>query len=242
MSVKRGYWAAAGTAIAVAGFMLSPAIGAGVGLSTLRDEKPVSLGDLGSISSFTPSIKDPRLAAAYARIAASAGKQNFRFTPTSGSLSGQRSVTVMVRTGSDRVMVSRTLEPVDIKPVAFSLNAARNSWRKLALPEVVGRKALDPVPVETMVDGKNFSLDQARKDRFSTKVLVESRRDPSQALRNPNADQDYSLGLASSYALTRNLNVTAGVRYNSNAAGRLAPITDERQDAQALYLGTVLKF
>lgn len=241
MSVKRGYWALAGAAIAVAGFMLSPAIGAGAALSTLRSEKPVSLGDLGSISSFTPSIKDPRLAAAYARIAASAGKQNFRFTPTSGSLSGQRSVTVMVRTGNDRVMVSRTLEPVDIKPVAFSLNAARNSWRKLALPEVVGRKALDPVPVETMVDGKNFSLDSARKDRFSTKVLVESRREPGQALR-PGADQDYSLGLASSYALTRNLNVTAGVRYNSNAAGRLSPMTDERQDAQALYLGTVLKF
>jgi len=241
MGVKRGYWAAVGAAIAVAGFMLSPAIGAGAALSTLRSEKPVSLGDLGSISSFTPSIKDPRLAAAYARIAASAGKQNFRFTPTSGSLSGQRSVTVMVRTGSDRVMVSRTLEPVDIKPVAFSLNAARNSWRKLALPEVVGRKALDPVPVETMVDGKNFSLDSARKDRFSTKVLVENRREPGQALR-PSADQDYSLGLASSYALTRNLNVTAGVRYNSNAAGRLSPMTDERQDAQALYLGTVLKF
>lgn len=240
MSVKRGYWAAAGAAIAVAGFMLSPAIGAGAGFSTLNGEKPVSLGDLGSMSSFTPSIKDPRLAAAYARIAASAGKQNFRFTPTSGSLSGQRSVTVMVRTGSDRVMVSRTLEPIDIKPVAFSLNAARNSWRKLALPEVVGRKALDPVPVETMVEAKNFSLDSARKERFSTKVLVENRREPG--LRGPNADQDYSLGLASSYALTRNLNVTAGVRYNSNAAGRLSPMTDERQDAQALYLGTVLKF
>jgi len=241
MRVKRGYLALAGAAVAVAGFMLSPAIGAATDLVRLRTEMPVSLGALGSISSFTPTTKDPRLAAAYARIAATASRQNFRFTPTSGSLSGQRSVTVMVRADNDRVAVTRTLTAVDIKPVAFSLNATHN-WRKFALPDSVGHKALDPVPVETMVDAKNFSFDQGKKDRFSTKVLIESRRDPATAVRNPNADKDYSLDLASSYSLTRNLNVTAGVRYNNSVAGRLTPMTDDRQDNQAVYLGTVFKF
>jgi hypothetical protein len=241
MRWNRGHLVGTGAAIAVAGFLLSPAFGAATDLSRLRGGAPVSLNALGSISSFTPSIKDPRLAAAYARIAASARGQNFRFTPTSGSLSGQRSVTVMVRTDdNDRVAVTRTLVPVDINPVAFTLNSAHN-WRKFALPESLGRKALDPVPVETMVDAKNFSLEHGAKDRFSTKVLIEGRRDVTPA-RNVGADKDYSLDVASSYSLTRNLNVTAGVRYNSNAAGRLAPITDERQDAQALYLGTVFKF
>ena len=127
-----------------------------------------------------------------------------------------------------------------LKPMAFSLNGAHN-WRKFALPESVGRKALDPVPVETMVDAKNFSLDDGKKDRFSTKVLIESRREPS-AARNPAAEKDYSLDLASSYSLTRNLNVTAGVRYNNSVAGRLTPMTDDRQDSQAVYLGTVFKF
>ncbi|MGC4250218.1 MAG: hypothetical protein QM605_01800 [Sphingobium sp.] len=241
MRVKRGHMALAGAAIAVAGFVLSPAIGAATDLTRLRAEVPVSLGALGSISSFTPTTKDSRLAAAYARIAASAGRQNFRFTPTSGSLSGQRSVTVMVRADNDRVIVNRTLTPVDIKPVAFSLNSPHN-WRKFALPDAVGRKALDPVPVETMVEAKDFSLDQGKKERFSTKVLIESRRDPATAVRNPNADKDYSLDLASSYSLTRNLNVTAGVRYNNSVAGRLTPMTDDRQDNQAVYLGTVFKF
>src|SRR5690606_35803864 len=111
-----------------------------------------------------------------------------------------------------------------------------------ALPEAVGRKALDPVPVETMVDGKNFSLDQGRKDRFSTKMVIESRREPVAALRNPTADKDYSLDVASSYSLTRNLNLTDGVRYNNSVAGRLTPMTDDRQDAQAVYLGTIFKF
>ncbi|QGP79654.1 hypothetical protein [Sphingobium sp. CAP-1] len=241
MGVNRGYVAWAGAATAVAGFMLSPAIGAATDLVRLRAEAPVSLGALGSISSFTPTIKDPRLAAAYARIAASASGQGFRFTPTSGSLSGQRSITIMVRASADRL--DRTPTPVDIKPVAFSLNGAHN-WRKFALPDSVGRKALDPVPVETMVDAKNFALEDSKKDRFSTKVLIETRREPGTAatVRNPSADKDYSLDLASSYSLTRNLNVTAGVRYNNSTAGRLTPMTDERQDSQAVYFGTIFKF
>ena len=146
----------------------------------------------------------------------------------------------MVR-ASDRGGADKPATPVDIKPMAFSLNGAHN-WRKFALSESVGRKALDPVPVETMVDAKNFSLEDGKKDRFSTKVLIESRREPSATVRNPSAEKDYSLDLASSYSLTRNLNVTAGVRYNNNVAGRLTPMTDDRQDSQAVYLGTSFKF
>jgi hypothetical protein len=233
--------AGSGAALAVAGFLLSPAIGAVTDLARQRPEAPASLGSIGS---FTPTIKDPRLAAAYARIVASANQRSFRFTPTSGSLSGQRSVTVMVRAaGDDRVAINRPLDTVDIKPVAFSLNGAHN-WRKFALPDAVGRKALDPVPVQTMVDAKNFSLDDGKKDRFSTKVMLETRREPgaTATVRNPSAEKDYSLDLASSYSLTRNLNVTAGVRYNNSVAGRLTPMTDDRQDSQAVYLGTVFKF
>ncbi|MCI4590761.1 hypothetical protein MOK15_11730 [Sphingobium sp. BYY-5] len=239
MRMNRGHLAVAGAAVAVAGFLLSPAFGAATDFVRLRANAPVSLGALGSISSFTPTTKDPQLAAAYAKVAASASRQGFRFTPTSGSLSGQRSITIMVR-AADRV-TNPTAEPIDIKPMAFSLNGSHN-WRKFALPEAVGRKALDPVPVETMVDAKNFSLDEGKKERFSTKVLIESRRDPAATVRNPSADKDYSLDLASSYSLTRNLNVTAGLRYNNNVAGRLAPMTDDRQDSQAVYLGTIFKF
>ena len=245
MRMNRGYLAGTGAALAVAGFMLSPAFGAATDFMRQRSETPTSLGSLGSLSSFTPTIKDPRLAAAYAKMVASASRQGFRFTPTSGSLSGQRSVTVMVRAagGADRVAVNRTIDAIDIKPVAFSLNGAHN-WRKFALPDSVGRKALDPVPVETMVDAKNFSLDDGKKDRFSTKMMLENRREPGVAatVRNPSADKDYSLDVGGSYSLTRNLNVTAGVRYNNSVSGRLTPMTDERQDSQAVYLGTIFKF
>jgi hypothetical protein len=240
MRINRGTLALTGAAIAVAGFMLSPAIGARGSFQDARSAAPLSLGALGG-SAFTPSIKDPGLAAAYAKIAGSSAERNFRFTPTSGSLSGGRSLTVMVRADKNGVPVSRTIDPIDIKPVAFSLNGA-HSWRKFALPESVGRKALDPVAIEGL-DARGFSLEKGGdkgKDRFSTKAVVETRREPG--LRNPGADKDYTLDLASSYSLTRNLNVTAGIRYNNGAPGRLAPITDDRQDAQAVYLGTVFKF
>jgi hypothetical protein len=240
MRMKRGHMALAGVAAAATGFMLSPAIGAAGSLVRIQTGAPVSLGALGSISSFTPTTKDPRLAAAYAKIALGASRQSFRFTPTSGSTSGRRSITVMVRAGDDdRVTISRTLNPVNITPMAFSLNGA-HGWRKFALPESLGHKELDPVAVDSIAGVKNFSLEQGKKDRFSTKVVIESRREPGVGVRSN--DKDYSLGLASSYSLTRNLNVTAGVRYNGATAGRLTPMTDDRQDDQALYLGTVFKF
>lgn len=240
MGVKRGHWALAGTAVAVAGFMLSPAFGARSDFSP-RGDSAVSLGALGSISSFTPATQDSRLAAAYAKIALSASRKSFRFTPTSGSMSGQRSVTVMVRSDGEPVTISRTLAPVAITPVAFSLNTNSHSWRKFALPESVGRKELDPVPAEPIAAVRNFSLEQGKKDRFSTKVLMETRRDATAGVRGP-TEKDYTLDLASSYSLTRNLNVTAGVRYNASTAGRLTPMTDDRQDSQAVYLGTIFKF
>jgi hypothetical protein len=47
--------------------------------------------------------------------------------------------------------------------------------------------------------------------------------------------------LAGSYSLTRNLDLKAGVRYRG-PMDRLAPLTDDRQDSQAVYIGTAFKF
>ena len=41
--------------------------------------------------------------------------------------------------------------------------------------------------------------------------------------------------------LTRNLKVTAGVRYKQDD-DRLKPMTDERRDNQAVYIGTQVRF
>lgn len=228
-----------GAAFAALGLAFSPAIGSVSSLLSMRAENPVSLVSLGSISSFTPTTKDPRLAAAYAKAAMTGNRLSFRFTPTSGSMSGRRSITVLVRAGdSGGVSVARTLPAVGITPVAFNLDVSRG-WRKFALPDSMGRKQLDPVAVETLSSSaKGFALEQQKKTRFSTNVLVDMSATPATLA----GDKSYSVDLGSSYSLTRNLNVTAGVRYRGGPAARLAPLTDDRQDNQAVYLGTIFKF
>ena len=41
--------------------------------------------------------------------------------------------------------------------------------------------------------------------------------------------------------MTRNLDVTAGVRYSQDR-DRIAPLTDAEQDGQAVYVGTQFRF
>ena len=49
------------------------------------------------------------------------------------------------------------------------------------------------------------------------------------------------MDLGGSYRLTRNFDVTAGVRYSSER-DRLRPLTDGKQDSQAVYVGTKFRF
>lgn len=236
----KGKAAILGTAAVTLGLALTPAFGSATSLLHMRTDNPVSLSKLGTIGSFTPTTGDTRLAAAYAKIAANGGGKSFHFTPTSGSLSGQRSITVMVRADADETIGSeRASQPVNLAPVAFSLNNSRG-WRKFALPEAAGRKELDPVPAESLNEAaKNFTL--SKPSRFSTNVQLDAKRDTGTAPQTLAGQENYSVDVASSYSLSRNLNVTAGVRYRG-ASNRLGPITDERQDSQAVYLGTIFKF
>lgn len=226
-----------GVALGALLFGLSPAPGAVDSLLRLRAVNPVSLGELGSIASFTPSTQDKRLAAAYARAVLSRSSKSFRFTPTSGSLSGRRSITVLVRAPGQEAE-DRGETPVRIAPLAFNLDASRG-WRKFALPDSVGRKQLDPV-VADLAPVRGYTAPPERS-RLKASVELEARADVGTAPQTLAGERKYSVEVGSSYSLTRNLNVTAGVRY-AGPDNRLAPITDQRQDNQAVYLGTVFKF
>ena len=51
-----------------------------------------------------------------------------------------------------------------------------------------------------------------------------------------------SIDVGGSYSLSRNLDVTAGVRYKSQDRDRLAPLPDAQRDSQAVYVGTAFRF
>ncbi len=73
---------------------------------------------------------------------------------------------------------------------------------------------------------------------------VETFRQADRAIEgSPRAIADmpsYSVDLGGSYSLTRNLDVTAGVRYRTDRE-RLARL-DERRDSQGVYVGTAFRF
>lgn len=240
MRVRRGHLLGCGAAIAAAALALSPAIGAVEALvDSAEQQRSVSLSKLGGIGSFTPTNLDPRLSASYAE-AALKSNHSFRFTPTSGSMSGSRSMTVAVRASGGRQ--DRVASGLSITPVSYNLGVSRG-WKKFALPDSVGKLDQPPVPLESgagKVEGADgFSLTERKK--FSTSVQLDSERPIAAAPQTLAGEAAISVDLAGSYALTRNLDLKAGVRYRG-PANRLAPLTDERQDSQAIYIGTAFKF
>jgi hypothetical protein len=54
-------------------------------------------------------------------------------------------------------------------------------------------------------------------------------------------DSEDTVDVGGSLRVSRNLDVTAGVRY-SQELERLRPITDGKQDNQAVYVGTQYRF
>ena len=77
--------------------------------------------------------------------------------------------------------------------------------------------------------------------RLAPLIEMDGRDRAGRAPRTLEGQGDYPLDLGGSYRLTRNLNVTAGVRY-SQERDRLVPLTDGRQDSQAVYVGTQFRF
>src|SRR3546814_16513597 len=78
---------------------------------------------------------------------------------------------------------------------------------------------------------------------FPYTTLFRSNRpsDPSGATDRVTAPGEASaVDVVSSYRLTKNIDVTAGVRYRSD--DRVEPLTDSRRDSQAVYIGTAFRF
>lgn len=184
-------------------------------------------------ASFTPSAADPRLAALFARGGLEA--RGFRFTPAQAKNSRAVTVAVRARTnrpGADRIAAAPT---VGLAPIAYDLGLAVG-WRRFALSGDVAKVELPGQPGgrESAGVGVSYSL-----PRLTTRVRAGADRATSGPQLVEGA-RGYSLDVGSSYSLTRNLNVTAGVQYRIDRE-RIARL-DDRRDSQAVYLGTAFRF
>jgi hypothetical protein len=237
MPIGRTWLAVGAAAFAVAGSLaLSPLAAKTEELRRLQ-RRPVTLSARGGIGSFTPAAADPRVAAVYAR--AGLANSGFRFTPA-GAATGNRAVTVAVRaiTTGNRTEPTRTgLAPaVAIQPIAYNLGVAVG-WKRFALSGDIAKVDAAGLPGsrEKMDLGLSYNA-----PRWSGRLQVERDRPTDQVSRLTGGDT-VSFDLGGSYALTRHLDVTAGVRYRAER-DRLQLIDDGRRDTQAVYIGTAVKF
>lgn len=190
-----------------------------------------------TLGAFTPVAADPRLAAMFARGGIDAGE--FRFTPAE-SRPASRKVTVAVRARTSRDSTRTALASnaaVGLAPIAYNLGVAVG-WKRFAVSGDVGRldMASRPGSREAADVALSYSL-----SRFTGRVKAAADRPFADAPSLTESAPSYSVDLAGSYKLTRNLDVTAGVRYRADRE-RFTQVETDRRDSQAVYVGTAFRF
>ncbi|WP_200909818.1 hypothetical protein [Sphingomonas sp. Leaf4] len=229
------------------GAMIAAGLGASPALFAQEQRSPRVLKRLSSeampltgIGSFTPASADPRLVAALSRTGLNA--TGFQFTPSEGAVIGNRTVKVAVRSRTlrpnrlpDRVAAAAPMPTLN--PLAYNLGVSVG-WKRFAVSGDLARLDLagQPGSREQMGLGVSYTGRKlaARVGASSDRPLA----DQPALIADP---QGYSLDMGGSYKLTRNLDVTAGVRYRSERE-RMLRVDPDRRDSQAVYVGTAFRF
>ncbi len=246
---------------ALLGMGAAPALGSALtgGFATV----PVSLSARGGIGSFTPASVDPKFVSEIAAQLQGRGSGHvrlFRFTPAGMENRPDRAVTVAVRVsdlGAQELVVRTALPagvaapgvaPVRIAPMVYNLGLARGYQSFAATPGIARESAKFDIQRLEMPDLRAIG----RKDSFAAsaasaparlapRIELDTRDHAGHTPRTFEGQADYQVDLGGSYRLTRNIDVTAGVRY-SPERDRLRPLTDGKKDSQAVYVGTQFRF
>lgn len=231
MLSDRSFAALGLTALVAVGLVASPAFSASDSATT----RAAALSAL--VGRFTPATGEPALLARYANLSAEA-RRNFRFTPAMAR-SENRAVTLVRRvtpatiTGNAESSIGR--QQIAITPVTYRLGSAVGYT---SFASSIDRTAVD---IAALPSARRPVDPTERPSRFGADMRLDSRSAPGAAERALDPDRAYSVDVTGSYRLSRNVDVTAGVRLQREN-DRLAPLTDDRQDSQAVYVGTQFRF
>ncbi|MGN6497329.1 MAG: hypothetical protein ACTHKM_12975 [Tsuneonella sp.] len=225
------------------------------GFALTRLDMPAPEAISAGFAQFTPASVDPVLARKVAQKIAARG-QALRFTPAAATTARDRTYTVAVRVDDEtaRAISFRTAaaavqgEPgiaagtVSVAPTRYNLGISRG-YQSFAKPETSAAPKFDVGKLE-MPDLASFKPREAtsgKPSRFEARIALEQQAQVGRAARTLEGAGEQSVDVGGAYRLTRNLNVTAGVRL-SQERDRIAPLTDAEQDNQAVYVGTQFKF
>jgi len=223
-----------------------------------------ALASVQKFASFTPADADPQLAQLVAERGGGTARL-MRFTPTGRAAGDDRAVTVAVRIDSAAAQAISVRSAIDgakeniggrvdarIAPTRYNLGLARgyNSFAQVgsvsapisraAPPASTGSAPLLRAEMPDLADFVPRDASGKEKSRFAARVEMEDGSAQSRlAARLPG---DRSVDVAGSYRVTRNLDVTAGLRYEDTNE-RLSALPDiEALDNQAVYVGTQFRF
>ena len=240
--------------VAVGALVLAAMPTAGLALGAL--DNGVSLPATGSFAALTPASVDPRLARFVA------GRSNgsarlMRFTPAGVAERASRSVTVAIRIDEEaaraisvRSAISAAQEQVAsdagvrIAPTRFNLGISRGYQSFAKAPEKSSSLSttLSEAAIPNLADFRPSPGARPDESRFAARIALEEEAKAGASPKAITSRSDQAVDVAGSYRLTRNLDVTAGVRY-SQERGRLAPVEETvQQDSQAVYVGTQFRF
>ena len=240
--------------VAVCALALPSAV---LGFST-RFDLPANDSSANRILPASSGQLDPRLARAMA--ARPSGEASlFRFTPAGLATRPDRSVTVAVRVddktastiivrGAPRAaaFAPANVTPLRIVPTVYNLGLARG-YAGFAANTNTSVLPRDNRHAD-MPDLANFGkADQSAgvmgpdDSRLAPRIAIDERDRAGRAPRTLEGTGEASVDLGGSYRITRNLDVTAGVRY-SRDRDRLKPVAEGKSDSQSVFVGTQFRF
>jgi hypothetical protein len=201
-----------------------------------------------AFSGFTPASIDAKLA----RLMGS-DADGMRFTPAGAAAS--RSITVAVRIDNQtaRAMSIRSAiagatdqvggRTIEIAPTRYDLGIARGyqSFAQAKPAVVVATTQIADIAMPDLSEYRPSTGVASKPSRFSARVALENDRKTGRAEGTLESLGEQRVDVGGALRVTRNLNVTAGVRYSQDR-DRIAPLTDGEQDNQAVYLGTQFRF
>lgn len=240
MSYRGVIAVAAAGGLVVSSLALAPALLAQPGV-----ERVAPSIDFTQIGGFTPASGDPRIAEMVAR--AGFSKSGLSFTPASTGRNEQRAVTVAVRARSGRVgsgagvrmiPLPTERETVAVAPIAYNLGAGVG-WQRFASTGDLA--ALDLTAGSTRAS-ERVGAGIVNPLRRITRPAATTDRPATGAARAVTESQSDTIDVGSSYSISRNIAVTAGLRYSKPDRERLPELNDTRRDSQAVYVGTAFRF
>jgi hypothetical protein len=236
-------------ALVAAAIVLGAIPTAGLAVTAINTARPPAAA---SVVPFAPASVDPAIAQRVAAKIATRGP-DMRFTPAGTSLDADRTVTLAIRVDPEvaraisvRGAIKGAQAEAGISPSLAALAPARvnlgisrgyQSFAKPVAPSL-GLKTIE------MPDLATFRPREGVKEtpsRLQPRLALESETRTGRSPRTLEGAGEQAVDLSAGYRLSRNLNVTAGLRL-SQERDRLGPLTDAVRDDQAVYVGTQFRF